>query len=393
MAARKVSLDRPVTTIGRSSMNDLPISDKMLSRQHARIVRDYGRRTDGRRPRFAQRDLPQRRPARDDPASEARRPDHGGRRDAQGRVRVHDARTDRRRRRGPSRQHDPEGFRRAPAGARHGDGPAAPGGAARQAHRVAAGRQRAHGRAPAGHLGRRAPRLPHGQGLRDAEARPRPGAAAVASDGRAGAGRRARGRGHLGRGHPALEDARRRRRREAQRPPPHGHVDRLGRLAGGLDPSLGHQVRAGRASRERGRGRGPDLRRLPRRPPLLRGSGPAPADVARERRGGQDPERAPHGRERREAADGPRVRTGPRDPAAPPARGAAAAAGLRAPRLERRLETGLRRLLRFPAAPRRQDLRDDRRRLRQGRRAGAAHGVAPGLLPRLGGRGRARWRR
>ena len=40
MAARKVSLDRPVTTIGRSSMNDLPISDKMLSRQHARIVRD-----------------------------------------------------------------------------------------------------------------------------------------------------------------------------------------------------------------------------------------------------------------------------------------------------------------------------------------------------------------
>ncbi len=43
MAARKLSLDRPVTTIGRSSMNDLPISDKMLSRQHARIVRD----TDG----------------------------------------------------------------------------------------------------------------------------------------------------------------------------------------------------------------------------------------------------------------------------------------------------------------------------------------------------------
>ena len=40
MAARKVSLDRPVTTIGRSSMNDLPVSDKMLSRQHARIVRD-----------------------------------------------------------------------------------------------------------------------------------------------------------------------------------------------------------------------------------------------------------------------------------------------------------------------------------------------------------------
>ena len=40
MAARKFPLDKPVTTIGRSSMNDLPISDKMLSRQHARIVKD-----------------------------------------------------------------------------------------------------------------------------------------------------------------------------------------------------------------------------------------------------------------------------------------------------------------------------------------------------------------
>ena len=40
MPAQKVLLDRPVTTIGRSSMNDLPIADKMLSRQHARIIRD-----------------------------------------------------------------------------------------------------------------------------------------------------------------------------------------------------------------------------------------------------------------------------------------------------------------------------------------------------------------
>src|ERR1700692_3482493 len=40
MAARKFPLEKPVTSIGRSSMNDLPISDKMLSRQHARIVRD-----------------------------------------------------------------------------------------------------------------------------------------------------------------------------------------------------------------------------------------------------------------------------------------------------------------------------------------------------------------
>ena len=40
MPAQKFLLDRTVTTIGRSSMNDLPIPDKMLSRQHARIVRD-----------------------------------------------------------------------------------------------------------------------------------------------------------------------------------------------------------------------------------------------------------------------------------------------------------------------------------------------------------------
>src|SRR6202162_853940 len=40
MPAQKFLVDRPVTTISRSSMNDLPISDKMLSRQHARIVRD-----------------------------------------------------------------------------------------------------------------------------------------------------------------------------------------------------------------------------------------------------------------------------------------------------------------------------------------------------------------
>ncbi|MGH9363818.1 MAG: SpoIIE family protein phosphatase [Thermoanaerobaculia bacterium] len=40
MPSQKFLLERPVTTIGRSSLNDLPISDKMLSRQHARIVRD-----------------------------------------------------------------------------------------------------------------------------------------------------------------------------------------------------------------------------------------------------------------------------------------------------------------------------------------------------------------
>ncbi len=40
MPAQKYLLDRPVTSIGRSSMNDLPVADKMLSRQHARIVRD-----------------------------------------------------------------------------------------------------------------------------------------------------------------------------------------------------------------------------------------------------------------------------------------------------------------------------------------------------------------
>ncbi len=40
MAAQKIALDRAVTTLGRSSANDLPIADKMLSRQHARIIRD-----------------------------------------------------------------------------------------------------------------------------------------------------------------------------------------------------------------------------------------------------------------------------------------------------------------------------------------------------------------
>ena len=322
MAARKLSLDRPVTTVGRSSMNDLPISDKMLSRQHARIVRDNDGGTDGRGPRLAQRHVPERRAADDGPAAQARRPDHGRRRDAQGRVRVDDARAHRRRRRRPSRQHDPQGLGRAAARARHGDRPAPAGRAARQADRVAAGRQRAHGRAPARHLGRRAPRLPHGQGLRDAQARPRPRPAALAGDGRARAGGRARGRGDLGRGHPALQDARRRGRREAQRTAPHGHDHGLGRLARGLDPPLGHQVGPGGAARERGRGRGSHLRRLPRRPPLVRGGGPAPADLARQRRRGQDPERAAHGGERREAPDGPRVRAGARDPAAPPAGGA-----------------------------------------------------------------------
>jgi sigma-B regulation protein RsbU (phosphoserine phosphatase) len=40
MPAQKFILDRPVVTIGRSSVNDLPVADKMLSRQHARIIRD-----------------------------------------------------------------------------------------------------------------------------------------------------------------------------------------------------------------------------------------------------------------------------------------------------------------------------------------------------------------
>ena len=68
-APQGVLLTGLVTTIGRSSMNDLPIADKMLSRQHARhrpatptewlSVEDLG---------LAQRDVPERRPSRDDPA-------------------------------------------------------------------------------------------------------------------------------------------------------------------------------------------------------------------------------------------------------------------------------------------------------------------------------------
>jgi serine phosphatase RsbU (regulator of sigma subunit)/pSer/pThr/pTyr-binding forkhead associated (FHA) protein len=39
-APRKINLDRPVTTVGRSSMNDVALPDKSLSRRHLRIVRE-----------------------------------------------------------------------------------------------------------------------------------------------------------------------------------------------------------------------------------------------------------------------------------------------------------------------------------------------------------------
>ena len=96
MPAQKYALDRRVTTIGRSSTNDLPIPDKMLSRQHARIVRDNnggltiedlgsrnGTFVNGERLVSLQ-------------PSEVGRPRHGRRRDAEGRVGVHDPRPDRR---------------------------------------------------------------------------------------------------------------------------------------------------------------------------------------------------------------------------------------------------------------------------------------------------------
>src|SRR5712675_2401406 len=38
--SRRVALDKPVTTIGRSSFNDIVLADKSLSRRHARILRD-----------------------------------------------------------------------------------------------------------------------------------------------------------------------------------------------------------------------------------------------------------------------------------------------------------------------------------------------------------------
>ena len=37
---RRIPLDRPVTTIGRSSFNDVVLADKSLSRRHARIIRE-----------------------------------------------------------------------------------------------------------------------------------------------------------------------------------------------------------------------------------------------------------------------------------------------------------------------------------------------------------------
>ena len=265
MAARKLSLDRPVTTVGRSSMNDLPISDKMLSRQHARIVRD----SDGA---FTVEDLGSRngtflngeRLTTVQPLKPGDRITVGGV-TLKGRVGVDDPRAHRRRRRRSAGQHDPQGVRGAVARARLGDRSPAARRAARQADRIAARRQRAHDRAPARHLGGRAPAVPDGQGLRDAEAGSRPGAPALARHRRARARGRARGGGDLRGGHPALQDAGGRRRREAQRPAPHGHLDGLGRLARRLDPSVGHQVGARGAARERGRGRRTDLRRLPRR--------------------------------------------------------------------------------------------------------------------------------
>ena len=38
--SRRVALDKPVTTIGRSSFNDVVLADKSLSRRHARILRE-----------------------------------------------------------------------------------------------------------------------------------------------------------------------------------------------------------------------------------------------------------------------------------------------------------------------------------------------------------------
>ena len=76
MPAQKFLLDRPVTTIGRSSMNDLPISDKMLSRQHARIVRDDNGGLTVEDLGLAQRHVLERRAPRDAAALEVGRPDH-----------------------------------------------------------------------------------------------------------------------------------------------------------------------------------------------------------------------------------------------------------------------------------------------------------------------------
>jgi pSer/pThr/pTyr-binding forkhead associated (FHA) protein len=35
--ARRIRLDRPVLTLGRSSTNDVPLADRTLSRVHARL--------------------------------------------------------------------------------------------------------------------------------------------------------------------------------------------------------------------------------------------------------------------------------------------------------------------------------------------------------------------
>ncbi len=162
-----------------------------------------------------------------------------------------------------------------------------------------------------------------------------------------------------------------------------------GRLARRLDPPVGHQVGARGAPRERGRGRRPDLRRLPRRPPLVRGGRPAPSDFARQRRRRQDPERAPH-------AENAEKRQMDREFAL-------------AREIQQRLLPKTRRLCRAtsstgPTSRRARSpatistsacaptARCTPRSPTSAARAwaGAADGFAPGVVPRLGGRGRRR---
>ena len=262
MAARKLSLDRPVTTVGRSSMNDLPISDKMLSRQHARIVRD----TDGG---LTVEDLGSRNGTflNGERLTTVQVLKPGDRITVGGvTLKVESESTTRVRIEGGGEDPLDNTILKA------------------SAELLRAHATETDPRLPAEQLGKLIESLRVVNELtiellRDISVdellrflmdkvfetlKPDRGLVLLRQrvHRRARARGGARGGGNLRRGHPAVEDAGGRGRREAQRPAPHGHDDGLGRQPGRLDPPLGHQVRPRGAARERGRGRRSHLRRL-----------------------------------------------------------------------------------------------------------------------------------
>ena len=240
-----------------------------------------------------------------------------------------------------------------------------------QAHRVAARRQRADDRAPARHLRRRAAEVPHGQGLRDAQARPRRSSCC----GRSVTGELAPAVVRVAEGISA-EDIRLSKTLVA------AVVEKRNGLL------LMDTSDAARASRSPTRSASPGIKSVLAAP--LENDGEvvgliyvdcrvghrsfeeadlrlltslanvAAAKIQNARLMEENAEKRQMDREFALARE-IQQRLLPEDPPTVP--------GYELLRLQRRLAPGLGRLLRLPPAPGREDLRDDRRRLRQGRRA------------------------